>query len=243
MILKIAAGIFNMIEMNLSGQNSSSSGVVIYCDNREMKSKVYPILKNRCTIQEKSLDVGDYLLSERTGAERKSARDFIQSITDGRLFSQLAAMKSTFECPLLVIEGEGLFDTPIKMHPNAIRGALASVAVEFAVPIIWTKNALETAEMLFAIAKREQIHLKKDVAIRGKRRMRSMNEQQEFFLSGLPKISSLTAKKLLKRFGTPRGVFNATESELQEVEGIGKELSAKILKVLTSKYEKSILED
>ena len=132
--------------------------VVIYCDNREMKSKVYPILKNRCVIQEKNLDVGDYLLSERTGAERKSVQDFVQSITDGRLFSQLAAMKGTFECPLLIIEGEDLFGTPVKMHPNAIRGAVASVAVEFAVPILWTKNALETAEMLFSISKTHPHH-------------------------------------------------------------------------------------
>jgi len=50
---------------------------------------------------------------------------------------------------------------------------------------------------------------------------------------------------LLKHFGTVSKVFNASENELQEVEGIGKKTAKEIRKVMDSKYlyfEKEIKE-
>jgi ERCC4-type nuclease len=217
--------------------------VVIYCDNRELKSKVYPIIKKRCVVRKINLGTGDYLLSSHVGVERKISRDFVQSIIDGRLFKQASMMREVFSKPVFIIEGNDIFSTEINIHPNAVRGAVAAIAVEFNMPIIWTKNSLETAEMLFSIAKREQIHLKRSIPIRNMKKNRSMNEVQEYLISGLPKINSVTAKKLLKHFRSPKKIFNASKEELQKVDGIGKELSDKILKVLTKKYEKSILEE
>ena len=130
-----------------------------------------------------------------------------------------------------------------KIHPNAIRGALASIAIDFGMPILWTANQLETAELLFSIAKREQLDRKKSVSIRGKKKTRSMNEIQEYLVSGLPKISREKSKYLLKDFGTPQKIFMASEEELKDVEGVGEKLAKKIRKILTKSYEKSILED
>ena len=216
--------------------------VVVYADTRELDTKLVAILRKRCSVREKQLDVGDYLLSEDVVCERKTCDDFLQSIVDGRLFQQISAMKDNFRSSFLIIEGDTLFGKR-EIHENAIRGALASVAVDCGMPIIWTENQLESAEMLFTVAKREQLDMKKSIGIRGKRRMRSMNDHQEFLLAGLPLISTSKAKALLKHFGTPQSVFAASEQELQEVGGIGKELSKKIRKILASKYEKSILDD
>lgn len=215
--------------------------VVIYADHRELGSRTASILRKHCNLREKQLEVADYLLSERVACERKTAKDFVTSIMDQRLFSQLSNMKQ-FPSPLLLIEGEGLFDTGINMHPNAIRGALASITVDYAVPIIWTRTPLESAQMLYAIAKREQLQEKRSVAVRGKRQMRSTNQMQEFLISGMPGVSTVKAKNLLKRFGTPERIFAASERQLQEAEGVGKELARRIRELLTKKYEKSILE-
>ncbi|MBI2173529.1 MAG: hypothetical protein HYT73_04990 [Candidatus Aenigmarchaeota archaeon] len=223
----------------VSGKENS---IVIYADTREMDTKVAAILSRRCELREKQLDVADYLLSDGVACERKTCDDFLQSIVDGRLFSQMSVMKDSFESPFVMIEGDTLFGKR-EMHDNAIRGALASVAVDYRMPILWTENQLETAEMLLAVARREQTDNGRSVSIRGKRRMRSMNEQQEFLLAGLPLINSKKAKALLKHFGTPQGVFTAEEGDLRKAEGIGEELSRKIRKILTSRYEKSILED
>ncbi|MBI3190254.1 hypothetical protein HYZ41_00970 [archaeon] len=152
-------------------------------------------------------------------------------------------MKENFSNPVIIIEGETLFYEDRKIHPNAIRGALAAMTVDFSIPIIWTKNQLETAEMLFTIAKREQMEIKKSVSLRGKKKARSMNEIQEFLIAGLPNISREKAKNLLKRFGTPEKIFTASEDELKDAEGVGKKLAKNIRKIATKKYERSILED
>ncbi len=227
----------------MDGQEARKEEVVIHADTRESASKVIAILKNRCTVCEQQLATGDYVLSKTIAVERKTTSDFLQSIVDGRLFAQLKELKESYRIPILVIEGETLLDPERKIHPNAIRGAVASVATEFGVPMIWTKTQLETADMLYTIAKREQIERKKSISIRVKRKFRSVNQMQEFLVAGIPKISTATAKKLLKRFGSPERIFAATEEQLKEVDGIGGKLAKKIRLILSKKYEKSILED
>lgn len=217
--------------------------IVIYADTREISSKVTDILKRKCELREKKLEVADYLLSNRVAAERKTTSDFLQSIIDGRLFKQLAELKNNFDSPILIIEGTALFNNDRKIHENAVRGALASIAIDFRIPILWAESQHETAELLFAVAKREQLIQKNTIAIRGKKKMRSDNEQQRFIVAGLPGISTVTAEKLLKHFKTPEAIFCAPETELQKIEGIGKDMSRKIKYILTKKYEKSILDD
>ena len=223
-------------------QKIFSSRIVIFADHREMNSKVATILKKKCTLRKKQLNT-DYLLSRDVGCERKTSEDFLQSIIDGRLFKQLKSIKELYPCPILIIEGGSIFDCNRNIHPNAIRGAIASIATEFSIPMIWTRNQLETAEMLYMIAKREQSVMKKPISIRTKKKFKSLNQMQEFLIAGLPKISTATARKLLRHFGTPENIFAASESELMKVPGIGKELAKKIRNILTKKYEKSILED
>ena len=54
---------------------------------------------------------------------------------------------------------------------------------------------------------------------------------------GLPLVSTVLARRLLGKFGSPEAVFNASEEELQKVKGIGKELAAKIKNVLETKFK------
>ena len=217
--------------------------ITIYADNRELQSKVVDILKHRCTVSEQQLHVGDYLLSKRVAVERKTVGDFISSIVDGRLFKQLGELKENFAYPVLIIEGNGMYETDRKVHHNAIRGAIAAVAIDFNIPILWTQNALETAEMLIAIAKREQLDNGRKNAVRGRKKARSMNDRQEILIAGLPQVNTSTAKKLLKHFGSPEKVFTASEDDLKNVEGIGPKMAKKIRHVIKKNYEKSILED
>ncbi len=64
----------------------------------------------------------------------------------------------------------------------------------------------------------------------------SLNERQQFLVEGLPNISATLAKRLLLHFGNIRDIMNATENELQEVNGIGKNIASDIIKVLNSNY-------
>lgn len=223
-------------------KQSRTNGVIIYADTRESGSRIIPILKKICTVREKRLTTGDYLLSDNVAVERKTSEDFVQSVIDGRLFRQVAGLRAAYPSALLMIEGESPLDTKRKIHPNAIRGALAALAIGYSLPVLWTRNQMETAHMLHAIAKREQVHNNRDIAIRTKSRKRSTNEEQEFLIAGLPKISTKIARRLLKHFRTPENIFKAGEDDLMKVDGIGRETAKAIRKILATRYEKSILE-
>ncbi len=220
-------------------QEQFDKNVVIYADHRESSSRIIPILKKFCDVREEQLAVGDYILSERVCAERKTSADFISSIIDKRIFGQLSSMKSSYSNPVLIIEGEHILDAGKNIHPNALRGAIASICIDYSVPIIWTTTQMDTANQLMAIARREQLDEKKAVQIRGKKKPRSMAEAQEFLISGIPKISSKKASALLEHFGTPEKIFSASEEELMQAEGIGPELARQIRRIITQRYMES----
>ena len=195
--------------------------IVIFVDNREFNSKVAKELARLdCIVKPKQLEVGDYILSDRVCVERKSSKDFLASIFDQRIFAQLGALKDHFEKPILIIEGQSLY-CERNVHPNALRGVLTSIAVDYSIPILWTENEKDTAGMLYWIAKREQIEEGRSITIRGEKRQLSLKEQQEFLVAGLPKVNTKIAKRLLEYFKSPEKVFTASEEELKKVKGIG----------------------
>jgi Fanconi anemia group M protein len=209
------------------------SKVLIFVDTREASSGILDYFwQYDCNIQKKMLVYGDFVVSDRVIIEKKTINDFIKSITDKRLFQQLKAMKDNFEKPVLIIEGQGnLYGV---LQPNVIRGALAAIAVDMSIPIIWTKDVADTAGIVYWIARREQFDEKREVTLRNKKNPETMEEKQEYLISSLPDISRVRAKALLKHFKSPMNVFNASAKELQEVKGIGKKIAENIKKVLNT---------
>ncbi len=53
-------------------------------------------------------------------------------------------------------------------------------------------------------------------------------DNKAFILEGITGVSAKIAKDLLSHFGSVKAVVNATEEELKEVNGIGKEKAKKI---------------
>lgn len=212
---------------------------VIFIDNRELNSNVARHLKDfDIEIREKQLDVGDYILSDRVCCERKTIRDFLQSIMNQRIFNQLENISNSYEKPVLILEGNpDLLFIERNMHANTIRGVLASIAIDYGIPIIWTQNSRETAAQLSWIAKREQGQEKREIQIRSNKKNSSLSEQQEFLISGLPHISNTLSKRLLKKFKTPKKVFTAKPETLMKVDKIGEKKAERIRRILDSEYK------
>lgn len=206
--------------------------VKIFADNRE-NGAVISELERLCVIEMKNLPVGDYICSDRVVVERKSESDFASSIMDGRLFSQMKEL-CAYEKPVLLLERNG--QNISRIHPNAIRGALASLALDFNVPIIFSQSYIDTAGIIFQIAKREQVEDKRTLSIRPKPGIASMERHQEFLVAGLPSVSTVLAKRMLARFRTPQKIFSASLEELQEIEGIGEEKAKRVFEMLNSEY-------
>ena len=215
------------------------AGVKVLVDNRESQSSVLRELKGKdILVLEQQLEIGDYICSDRVGIERKRIDDFLASIKDQRLFRQIENLTKCFERPLLILEGNPeLLFLERNIHPNVIRGVLASLAIDYKIPIIWTQNAEETAKQIFWIAYREQVKEKRGVQIRSNKKASSLSEEQEYLIAGLPGISTTRARQLLKKFKTPEKVFTATEKRLLKLEGFGEKRIRKLKEVLKGTYK------
>ena len=208
---------------------------VVFADTREGNSKVIRHLSEmEIDVKVQAMAVGDYQVSDEVVIERKTAKDFVDSIVDKRLFKQARSLMEEFKRPLIILEGDDLYNGMI--NPNAIRGSIASIALDFGISIIPTRNAQDTAAMIKRIAIREQSGEKTPIQIRTDKKPVNLWEQQLFIIESLPNIGPVNAKNLLEHFGTVANIINASESHLQEVEGIGKKTAANIRKVVDSKY-------
>ncbi len=215
---------------------AGDDGIVIHADDRENKV-MKELSKRDVAVRSNRLEVGDFLVSDRTAVERKRADDFVDSLVDNRLFPQLNAMRDQFDNPVIIVEGKDLHGHR-DVHPNAIRGALASIATEYEIPVLWSDSVEETADLLVALAKREQEDNDRHVTLRGEKRATTENELQKYIVAGLPNVSDTLAERLLDRFGTVRDVFDASEEELKETEGIGDEKAARINDILAREYDR-----
>lgn len=208
---------------------------VVYVDHRESNSGVVRELSNLGTkIRTSTLAVADYQVSLDVAVERKSAQDFTSSIIDKRLYKQAKELVENFSKPLLIVEGENLFTGGL--HPNAIRGALASLAVDFGISIIPTRSPEDTAAMIYRLAVREQDKGQRDIPIRTEKKPLGLQEHQIFIIESLPNIGPVTARKLLENFGSVKNVMNASTDELTQVEGIGKIIAHKIREVIDAGF-------
>lgn len=185
-------------------------------------------------IKMERLEAADYLLSPEVGVEFKTAEDFVDSIIDGRLLDQLPKLKQAFPSPLVVVQGEDIFSIR-NIHPNAIYGMLSTIALSFRIPILFTRNTQETANLFMAIAKREQegSHTYSPLAAKPG----SVQEQQEFLVGSLPGVGIITARRLLAHFGSVDAVFSADAASLEQVEGVGAKIAAGIRDFIVEKYK------
>ncbi|HLD59026.1 MAG TPA: DEAD/DEAH box helicase [archaeon] len=220
-------------------KSAEEEQILVYIDHREQNSEIAKMLEEKgCLVREKQLEVGDYVLSDRCVVERKTTKDFLQSIIDGRLFTQLPSMSANYESHVILIEGNynDLF-TLRNIHRNAIIGALTSIAVSFRTPVLFTQNPEETAEFLYITAKREQLNKYKDTRLRVGRKGMTLSERQRFVVESLPNIGPNTAVALLRKFKSIKNIANALSKELQEVDNLGPKKAHQVKKVLWKEFK------
>ncbi|HIJ14525.1 TPA: DEAD/DEAH box helicase [Candidatus Woesearchaeota archaeon] len=208
----------------------------IIADYREKGSNVLKeIIDKNINLRLEKLSIGDFLLSSRVIIEYKTVQDFVDSIIDGRLLTQLKELKK-YEKPILIIEGNEDIYSVRRIHPNAIRGMLITITVSYGIPIIQTKHAKETAEILIMIAKKEQLDEKTEITYHFAKPL-SLKEQQEYFISALPNIGMGGARPLLKHFKSVKNIVNASEKELQDVDLIGPKKSKALKDVFDEEWK------
>ena len=208
---------------------------MIIIDKREKNSMVVSeLVEKKQEIKLEQLKVADYIIGN-VAVERKTISDFINSMLSKRLLRQLEELKQ-FPQQILIIEGSD--DLPLyeigKINPNAVRGMMLSIVLDFKIPIILTKNYEDTADFLILLKKRQE-KKPKQISLRANRKAFNLAEQQQFILEAFPGIGPVTAKSLLKKFKTIKKVMNTKEKDLTKAK-INKKKAEAMKKIIETKY-------
>jgi DNA excision repair protein ERCC-4 len=220
--------------------------VRIVVDERERNSNIPDLLKEAgADIDFAQLRVGDYVVSSETAVERKTIRDLVSSIYDGRLFVQCSDLVKNYQKPLLVVQGniaelaeipDALEEEDFKrqaMRMSLAYDALVTVVTEFRIPIIHTPSAVQTAQLLVTLVNRS---LREGKAVGPLlRKIKKENPayiQQLSVLASLPGVGEKLALRMLKKFHTPIRALNASAAELATIEGFGLSRAERVRKIL-----------
>jgi ERCC4-related helicase/ERCC4-type nuclease len=218
---------------------TESDAVEVVVDQRELDAAIARDLSLRDGIETRleTLAVGDYVLSDRVVVERKTVADFLETLTGGdrSLFEQVGDAARNYGRPVVVIEGDGLYDRR-SVHPKAIHGALASLAVDFGASILRTADEQETADLLAVLASREQEDGDRLVSVHGEKQSRTLAEQQEYVVAAIAEVGPVTARSLLDELGSVEAVMSADCDTLMTAEGVGEVTAKRIREVTGSSY-------
>ncbi|MFN3909843.1 MAG: ERCC4 domain-containing protein [Candidatus Anstonellaceae archaeon] len=206
----------------------------IIVDSREPRKYLTYLEKFGAEVVEQTLACGDFLVSSSTIIERKTKDDFVSSIIDQRLFYQAKQMAENYSNPVFIIEEDG--KNP-KISLNALFGAYGCLIVDFGVSLIFSFNEQQTANIVYSIARYEQISKKVQLKANPLKKIKTLQLRQRTLIESLPMVGPNIAKELLDRFKSPINIFLATEKELAETKMIGKERANLIRATLDSVYQ------
>lgn len=200
----------------------------ITVDYRETTSGLTDLLKNSGALVEiATLSYGDYIINDTITVERKTAKDFLISIIDGRLFNQLSNLKKFCNHP-------NPYETEHNFDRMAIKGTLISVQTIWYVPIIFSRATEDSRDILLMISR--QLGTSIDVVpLRKGYRPKRIKSKQLYLLQGFPQVGPKLAKRLILHFKSVSKIMNASVQALTEVDGIGMISAQKIREVLDAK--------
>jgi ERCC4-type nuclease len=212
------------------GVNFKGEPIRIWVDDREARGSLVAARLagiEGVSVTAKRLRTGDYLIEGKAVLERKRVPDFLESLRQGRLFSQAARLAASPCRPFLILEGAAREWRQAGVTREGIQGALVALAVGFGIPVLRSQNEEETARLILFTAR--QLHSTARGALRRPtRRVQGKRARQIHILTGIPRVGTTRAKRLLDRFGTIGSIVAASAESLAEVDGIGQQTAQQI---------------
>ncbi len=205
---------------------------MIVVDSREPEYVAALLVEMGVEVIRRAITPGDYVLSSECAVERKTVRDFVNSVYSGRVFEQVESLRRAYSRPILILEGDIEEELEMRSNPRAIWGALLRLQADMGVPVLNTPTVLHTADLLYTLSKRLQRKKEEKISVQHKPRLTTDREKQMFVIASLPNIGEELAARLLRHFGSIRNVFRASKEDLEKVEGIGGVKAERIIKLL-----------
>src|SRR5271157_1104051 len=200
-----------MAESGTEGESGPEKVPAVIMDDREPDDIKTWLENEGVRVEQKRLDIGDYVVASNVIVERKSSTDLTSSIMDNRLFDQVLRLYDACDSPILVLENfNSIFQTS-GMNPASIFGALVYLAWRFSLPMLPARDWRDTALILKRLAIRVQVKDEDPILARSIPKMMTLEERKAFILEGLVGVGPKTAIKLIDQFQTPLNVFKAIQ--------------------------------
>lgn len=204
------------------------------------------------------LDLGDFAVTGKNGyviIERKSAGDYIGSLTSAHLNDQLVRMSQTFKHSAVVIEGS--INAAIASSSISRKSVYSSMAGTF------LKHAEDGAEGNISLV---MVENNWDLALLLEMAQKKMDDPEGLIrppiitvpqttmdprvrmLCCIPGIGENTAKAIIKSLPTIWSVARANEEELKKIKGVGSGLAKTIVRhmrtedILIKRTKKSMVQ-
>jgi len=167
-----------------------------------------------------NLQIGDYQITDNVFVSYMTTDAFIRGLNEKRLYRQVLDLKRSCPEPLLIVEGPNVYEHK-DANVHVINGALAFINVLNRMPVVFTSDAEESADIIFMATNQMQFGLGYEVHAEDQRkRKRDLKQYQSEVLESIPGIGPTLAKELIKKFGSLQGVFAATTEELADIPGV-----------------------
>lgn len=208
--------------------------IKVCIDDREMKCDVPGFLASFAAVDVSvsRLQLGDYLVNDNLLFERKSLKDLIYSIIDGRVFTQASRLAASDYQGIFILEGTSADIKDFKMKRESVQGALIWISVILGVPVLRSTCAEETASLIVSTARQVKNVAEGKIIRHGGKAPKGKKRQQLYILQGLPGIGEKRSEQLLHKFESVENVVNASYEELMELDGIGEKMADGIRHVL-----------
>ena len=195
----------------------------VIADDRESHCPVIDAFREHKGVEIliRRLSIGDYEINGRLLVERKTLRDFVSSIKDGRLFRQACRLAASSRLhPLLILEGKLSDLAGCGMKREVLQGALVTLSLILGIPVLRAGDPGESARLMLFAGRQIMTHGRGVIPRKGKR-PRGKRKFQLEILQGLPSVGPERAASLLEAFGTVEHVISASLGQLLTVPAVG----------------------
>ena len=190
---------------------------------------------NIVPIEEDEGNVDRYVISKRLAIERRTGSSFLRGIMEKTLFTSAIYLREHFDIPILIVEGEVNYEYTM-FDPQAIRGALSSMMLQYGLNVLSTSNVEDTVQLIAMMARQEQIGIP-EISLIPKRKAVNLPDMQRRIIEMLPGCGMVMARELLQYFGSVKRIVNAGKDDFLGMRGIGAKKAAEMYEVLNAEYE------
>lgn len=218
------------------------------------------IYTDKIEINKNNIDIGDINIKYRDIEyifERKTIKDLISSIHDGRYREQKARMIDNYDNKRItyIIEGDDILSSKSYNNSKVLQSTYLNILFRDNIRLVFTKNVNETATLILSLSIKiienpekfnnttDNNTIYTDHLKLKKKKIENIDEKTCYLmqLSQIPYISNIIAKNISNIYPTMTSLILALNEvddknkELCKIEGIGKEKASYIIKYLFNK--------